>query len=99
MLSRGGGLAFSGHTDPSFKAFDDATGELLWETPLDDLPSSSVITYIVNEVQYVAVVVGMTNNWIRDITRPYRRFTNTEGMPGDMGGAAIWVFALGESSA
>jgi len=98
LLSTGGGLLFSGDIDPAFKAFNDETGELLWQAPLDDLPASSVITYVVNDTQYIALVVGMTNNWIRDITKPFRRFSSTSGAPGDMAGASIWVFALGEAS-
>jgi len=95
LLSTAGGLVFSGDIDPSLQAFDDATGEVLWEAPLDDIPSSRLITYVVDDIQYVAVVVGMTNNFARDITRSFRRFTKTEGMPGDFGGASISVFALG----
>ena len=94
ILTTAGGLVFSGDIDPSLKAFDDQTGELLWQAPLDDTPSSSLITYKVGGTQYVAVVVGMTNNHIRDITRHYRQWSSTEGAPGDRGGAAIWVFAL-----
>ncbi len=94
ILSTGGGLVFSGDIEPSLKAFDDATGALLWQTPLDDSPSSSLITYQVGDKQYIAVVVGMANNHIRDITRHYRQWSRTSGKPGDRGGASIWVFAL-----
>jgi alcohol dehydrogenase (cytochrome c) len=94
LLSTAGGLVFSGDVDPSLKAFDDRTGELLWQAPLDDIPSSSVITYRVDGTQYVAVVVGMSNNHVRDITRYYRQWSTTKGRPGDQGGAAIWAFAL-----
>ncbi|MCZ6856325.1 MAG: PQQ-binding-like beta-propeller repeat protein [Gammaproteobacteria bacterium] len=94
ILSTGGGLVFSGDINPSLKAFDDATGELLWQTSLDDTPSSSLITYQVGETQYVAVVVGMTNNHVRDITRHYRQWSSTTGVPGEQGGASIWAFAL-----
>ncbi len=94
ILSTGGGLVFSGDIDPSLKAFDDATGELLWQAPLDDAPSSSLITYMVGGTQYVVVVVGMTNNHVRDITRHYRQWSSTTGAPGDQGGASIWAFAL-----
>ncbi|HJN50657.1 MAG: PQQ-binding-like beta-propeller repeat protein [Pseudomonadales bacterium] len=94
MLATAGGLVFSGDIDPSLKAFDDATGKLLWQAALDDLPTSSLISYKVGEKQYVAVVLGMTNNFIRDITRHYRRWSNTKGKSGDRGGASIWVFAL-----
>ena len=94
LLSTGGGLVFSGDLDPSLQAFDDATGEVLWEAPLDDIPSSSIITYVIDDIQYVALVVGMTNNWARDISTPFRRFSGTKGYPGDFGGASVSVFAL-----
>ncbi|MCZ6617038.1 MAG: PQQ-binding-like beta-propeller repeat protein [Gammaproteobacteria bacterium] len=93
ILSTAGGLVFSGDIAPSLKAFDDASGKLLWETPLDDAPSSSLITYQVGDTQYIAVVVGMTNNHVRDITRHYRQWSSTQGTPGDTGGASVWVFA------
>jgi putative heme-binding domain-containing protein len=100
LLATAGGLVFSGDIDPSMKAFDDATGELLWQAPLDESPSSSLVTYSINGTQYVAVVVGMTNNWVRDITTAHNMFAEDTGFssqkskPGGMGGAAIWAFAL-----
>ena len=33
LLATAGGLLFSGDIDPSIKALDDATGELLWQAP------------------------------------------------------------------
>jgi len=94
ILSTAGGVIFSGDIDPALKAYDDTTGEQLWSFPLDDAPSSSLITYQVGETQYLAVVVGVTNNHIRDITGHYRRWSKTTGTPGFDGGPAIWVFAL-----
>ncbi len=94
VLSTAGGLVFAGDVSPALNAFDDETGRLLWTAPLDDTPSSSLITYTVKGTQYVAVVVGMTNNHVRDITRHYRSWSSTKGSPGDAGGASIWVFAL-----
>jgi alcohol dehydrogenase (cytochrome c) len=96
MLSTAGGVVFGGDIDPSLKAFDDSTGKLLWEAPLDDAPSSSLITYQVGETQYLAVVVGVTNNHIRDITGHFDRWktSDAKGNPGYEGGSAIWVFAL-----
>ena len=96
VLATAGGLVFSGNVDPSLKAFDAASGEILWQATLDDTPSSSVITYQVGDKQYVAVVVGMTNNHVRDITRFYRGWSGMRGVPGDQAGAALWVFALME---
>ena len=40
------------------------------------------------------LTLANVNNHIRDITKSYRRWSKTEGVPGDQGGAAIWVFAL-----
>jgi alcohol dehydrogenase (cytochrome c) len=97
LLSTGGGLVFSGDLDPSLQAFDDETGTVLWEAPLDDIPSSSIITYMVNDIQYIAVVVGMTNNWSRDVSSSFRRFSGTKRNPGNIGGASVSVFALGAS--
>ncbi len=96
-LATAGGVIFAGDIDPSLKAFDDATGELLWQAPLDDLPSANLITYRIGEKQYVAVVVGFTNNHVRDYARAYDEFKASQGEPRKdipNGGAAIWVFGL-----
>ncbi len=95
-LSTAGGVVFTGDLDPSLKAFDDTTGALLWQAPLDDLPSSSLVTYSIGETQYVAVVVGLSNFHVRDYARIYAEFRTSLGKPADTlpkGGAAIWVFA------
>jgi PQQ-dependent dehydrogenase (methanol/ethanol family) len=97
LLATGGGLLFSGDLDPSLKAFDVASGELLWQAKLDDAPSSSLVTYRVDERQYIAVVVGMRNFHIDGLQQTYREFGAKSGEPRDdtfRGGAAIWAFAL-----
>ncbi len=97
IVATAGGLLFVGDLDPSLKAFDDTTGELLWKAPLDDLPSASLITYSVDEKQYVAVVVGQTNNHVRDLARSYDEFLASQGKTNNAppkGGARVWVFAL-----
>ena len=83
-------------TDPSLKAFNDTTGELLWEYGLDDLPSSSVITYKAGGTQYVAVVLGMGNFHIQALagTLSIDGATADQASATPEGGAAIWVFAL-----
>ena len=96
VLATAGGVVFAGDLDPSLKAFDDATGKQLWQATLDDLPSSSVITYTVGSTQYVAVVVGLRNNHINDLSRTYNAFRKNSGDTTDpplRSGAAIWVFA------
>jgi len=58
VLATGGGLVFGGALDQSFKAFDQADGEVLWSTDLGDIAASFPITYSVNGKQHIALVVG-----------------------------------------
>ena len=58
MLATAGGLVFNGLLDRRFRAYDEMTGKVLWETRLNAAPSSSPVTYSVNGEQYVAVVSG-----------------------------------------
>jgi alcohol dehydrogenase (cytochrome c) len=97
LLVTGGGLVFSGDLAPSLKAFDETTGKLLWQQALDDNPSSNLISYGVKGKQYVAVVLGFSNNHVRDLTSVYRNAAAENGFdlpPVPSGGSAIVVFAL-----
>jgi len=93
-LATAGGVVFVGDLDPTLKAFDDASGKLLWQVALDDLPSSSIITYSVGASQYVAVIVGLRNNHINDLANTYGNFRKARGDAAAplRSGAAIWVF-------
>jgi alcohol dehydrogenase (cytochrome c) len=96
-LATAGGLVFVGDLEPSLKAFDGRSGALLWRGAIDDTPGSSLVTYAAAGKQYVAVVVGQTNNVVRDWSRIYRAFAEGRGLKLDLppkGGAAIWAFAL-----
>lgn len=54
-----GGLLFIGATkDEKFRAFDKATGELLWETPLPAGGYATPATYVVDGRQYVVIAAG-----------------------------------------
>ena len=57
-LATATGLLFSGDLDRHFRAYDQDTGKVLWETRLNAAPESSPITYAVKGRQYVAVVAG-----------------------------------------
>ncbi|HLZ73633.1 PQQ-binding-like beta-propeller repeat protein [Phenylobacterium sp.] len=96
-LATAGGVVFAGDLDPALKAFDDRDGKLLWQAPLDNYPSSSVITYSVGQTQYVAVVTGLRNNHIGDLSRRYQAFRRARGGVADTpkGEPAVVVFALG----
>ena len=90
-LATAGGVVFNGSLDRRFTAYDAATGDILWETRLSDVPSSFPIAYSVDGRQYVAVVVG--NGGAHAQTWP--------GLVGSIynppdGGASIFVFALPE---
>jgi alcohol dehydrogenase (cytochrome c) len=58
LLASAGGLVFSGARDRRFRAYDAATGVLLWQSVLNASPSSSPATYVVDGVQYVVVIAG-----------------------------------------
>ena len=58
VLATGGGLVFGGAVDQSFKAFDQADGEVLWNTDLGDIAASFPISYSVDGKQHIALVVG-----------------------------------------
>jgi alcohol dehydrogenase (cytochrome c) len=96
VLSTGGGLVFAGDLASRLNAFDDRNGELLWSAPLGAQPSSGVIAYAVYGRQYVAVVTGMKNNHVNDLSRRWADFMRRQGRPpaASGAGAAIEVFAL-----
>jgi alcohol dehydrogenase (cytochrome c) len=58
LLATAGGLLFSGARDRQFRAYDAASGAVLWQVGLNASPSSSPATYSVDCVQYLAVVAG-----------------------------------------
>ena len=71
ILATAGGLIFAGDLNRAFKALDETTGEVLWETALDDIPSSTIVTYAVDDIQYLAIVVGQTGYHVNDWARMY----------------------------
>jgi PQQ-dependent dehydrogenase (methanol/ethanol family) len=58
LVATGGGLVLGGDANGRFKAFDDKTGQVLWETIVGSPSSGYPITYAVNGRQYVAIIVG-----------------------------------------
>jgi alcohol dehydrogenase (cytochrome c) len=61
VLSTAGGLVFEGGRDQLFRASDSASGQLLWQTRLDNKPSSTPITFAAGGKQYVAIITGGGN--------------------------------------
>lgn len=58
VVATGGGLVFGGDAVGMFRAFDDETGEVLWEVDLESPVSGYPVSFAVDGKQYVAVAVG-----------------------------------------
>ncbi|MDP6581114.1 MAG: PQQ-binding-like beta-propeller repeat protein [Vicinamibacterales bacterium] len=62
VVATGGGLVFGGDANGRFRAFDQETGEVLWEINLGSPVLGFPITYAVDGRQYVAASTGDANN-------------------------------------
>ena len=58
LVTTGGGLVFGGDVNGRFRAFDQETGEVLWEVNLGSAVTSFPISYAVDGRQYIAVGTG-----------------------------------------
>ena len=86
LVATGGGLIFGGDDAGKFRALDDKTGKVLWETNLGSPVSGFPITFAVGGKQYVAVTTGPSL-----VATTALRLT-PELRPGNA--AAVFVFAL-----
>jgi len=57
-LTTAGGLVFQGTADGRFIAYDAATGEVLWQTPVGSGVVAAPATFEADGVQYVSIAVG-----------------------------------------
>ena len=62
LVGTAGGLLFGGDVNGRFRAFDQDTGEVLWEINLGSSVTGFPITYAVDGRQYVAVSTGSANS-------------------------------------
>ena len=93
MMTTGGGLVFSGGTnDRMFRAFDAATGKVLWEFPTNSGIYAPATTFTIDGKQYVAVLSG----WGQDAKLMQTRIdaVSPGRFPEVPEGGVIWVFAL-----
>lgn len=88
ILTTGGGLVMEGTSDRWFRAFDNATGETLWQIRLDGVPNSFPISFSVDGTQYIAVTAG--GGGIHDTF--WRPFNPEIKSPADA--TTLWVFKL-----
>jgi alcohol dehydrogenase (cytochrome c) len=89
VLDTAGGVVFAGDADRWFRAYDDATGRVLWQMRLNDAVNSYPITYSVKGKQYVAVVAGFGGARIGNLHQLTPEIQTPRG-----GSAALWVFEL-----
>ena len=59
LVVTGGGLVFGGDANGRFRAFDETSGEVLWEINLGSAVTGFPVTYAVEGRQYVAVSTGI----------------------------------------
>ena len=84
LAATGGGLVFGGDVNGRFRAFDDRTGEILWEVNLGSPVSGFPITYAVDGRQYVAISTGFAR--FLELTPELRPSANNN----------LFIFALPE---
>jgi alcohol dehydrogenase (cytochrome c) len=93
MLATGGGLVFSGGTnDRLFRAFDAATGKVVWEFPTNSGIVGQPSSFMVNGRQYIAVQSGWGID-ARGMQSVLNRVARGK-FPEVPEGGAVWVFAL-----
>jgi alcohol dehydrogenase (cytochrome c) len=62
LLTTGGELLFGGDVAGRFRAFDQRSGKVLWQTNLGSQVTGFPISYAVDDRQYIAVSVGQAVN-------------------------------------
>jgi alcohol dehydrogenase (cytochrome c) len=88
VLPTGGGLVFAGSLDRWFRAYDDTSGKVLWETRTNNAVNAYPISFSVAGKQYVAVAVGNGSSQLRSLGTLTPEIKNPES------GSMLWVFAL-----
>jgi alcohol dehydrogenase (cytochrome c) len=86
-LATGGGLVFTGFTDGTFTAYDDATLEPLWKINVGTGFNAPPITFEVGGKQYVAILSGLS-----PISK--RRHTHTPELREMRNQTMLFVFGL-----
>jgi alcohol dehydrogenase (cytochrome c) len=91
VLSTAGGVAFAGDLDRMFRAFDVATGRILWETRLPAAVQGFPLTFTAGGKQYLAVTTSNGGGSPRAVPAVVAFDLHYPGT-----GNALYVFALPE---
>ena len=89
VLTTAGGIAVDATYDRVIHVYDSATGKELWQTRLNDVSSSSPITFAIDGKQYIALVVGEGGFHARSFAPLVPELRSPPNR-----GTAVWVFAL-----
>jgi alcohol dehydrogenase (cytochrome c) len=89
VLTTAGGLSFAATFDRVFHAYNSATGKEVWRSRLNDVSSSSPISFAVRGRQYIALVVGAGGFHARSFAPLVPEMQSPINR-----GATVWVFAL-----
>jgi alcohol dehydrogenase (cytochrome c) len=94
LLATAGGLVFGGGTpDQKFRAFDAATGKLLWESVTSSGVEGPPSSFEVDGKQYIAVLTG----WGADASgmgNAVARFFPKDNPASTPAGGAVYVYAV-----
>jgi alcohol dehydrogenase (cytochrome c) len=94
LLTTGGNLLFGGGTsDRAFRAFDAATGKVLWQMKLNSGVIGVPSSFMVDGVQYIAVQAGWGVDSERMLSGLATLLPDRIKAQAPQGGV-IWVFAL-----
>jgi alcohol dehydrogenase (cytochrome c) len=91
LLPTAGHLLFGGDLDRYFRAYDDTTGKVLWQTRLNNVVNSYPIAFRVDGKEYIAVVAGSGSTLPRALNGLTPEIANPQA------GSALWVFALDDA--
>ena len=85
-LTTAGNLLFEGTINKTFAAYRADNGNQLWELPVENVPVSGPITYLVKGKQYIAVNAGWNSAIVHGL--------NTVAKPFFVSSARLLVFSL-----
>ena len=91
ILPTAGHLLFAGDLDRYFRAYDDTTGKVLWQTRLNNVVNSYPVAFRVGGKEYIAVVAGSGSTLPRSLNSMTPEIANPQA------GSALWVFALDDA--
>ena len=89
VLTTAGGIAVDATYDRVVHVYDSASGKEVWQSRLNDVSSSSPITYAVEGKQYLALVVGEGGFHARSFAPLVPELRSPPNR-----GSTVWVFAL-----